>query len=77
MSAIAISLLFGLAAFFSLLTVYLSVLCGTRKGLAILAEIARIDARYGRQRRFALPALARRKREEEFASLWPQSSAGA
>lgn len=76
MTAIAISLLFGLAAFFSLLTIYLSVMFGTKKGLDILAEVARIDARYGRKpRRIALPA--RRSREEEFTPLWPQPSAGA
>ncbi len=74
MTAIAISLLFGFAAFCSLLTIYLSVMFGTRKGMAILAEIARIDARYGKQpRRFLRPA--RRRCEDEFTPLWPQPSA--
>lgn len=76
MTVIAISLLFGVAAFFSLLTVYLSIMFGTYKGMAILREIARIDASYGKQPgRFGLPA--RRRRDDEFTPLWPQPSAGA
>ncbi len=75
MSAITISLLFGFAAFFSLLTAYISVMFGTRKGMAILAEIARIDARYGKRSQvFGL--VVRPAREDEFTPLWPQPSAG-
>jgi len=72
MITIAISLLFGLAAFAALLVVAHSVLRGMASGRAILAEIAGIDTAYGRK-----VSLPRRRVREEFAPLWPQQASAA
>lgn len=45
---IAISLLFGLAAFAALLTIGVSTLRGMKRGQEILAELAELDTRTGR-----------------------------
>lgn len=72
MITIAISLLFGLAAFAALIVVAHSILRGMASGRAILNEIAGLDAAYGRK-------VSRRRRQvrEEFAPLWPQQAAAA
>ena len=72
MTAIAISLLFGLAAGFSLLTIALSVIFCTRRGIEMLREIAVIDGSYHRRR---LLTLSLRNPPEQFAPLWPKPCA--
>jgi hypothetical protein len=72
MITIAISMLFGLAAFAALVVVTYSVLRGIASGRAIQAEIAGIDTAYGRK-----VSRPRRLVRQEFAPLWPQHSAAA
>jgi len=72
MLTIAISMLFGLAAFFALVSVVHATLRGVTTGRAILDEIAGIDTAYGRK-------VSRRRRQvrQEFAPLWPKQAAAA
>jgi len=49
MLAMAISLLFGLAAFAALLVVHLSIAFGVRRARQIAAELAQIEARSTRR----------------------------
>ena len=59
MLAITVSLLFGLAAFAALATLCSSLLAGSRRARAILAELAEIERR-GRVTRFR-PALPKQR----------------
>lgn len=72
MITIAISLLFGLAAFFALVSVVHATLRGVATGRAILDELARLDAAYGRR-----VSRQRRRVRQEFSPLWPQQAAAA
>ncbi len=72
MLTIAISMLFGLAAFFALVAVVHAILRGVASGRAILGEISGIDRAYGRK-----VSRQRRRVREEFGPLWPQQAAAA